>query len=278
MPADGKQDAPTWQIRVVPNRYPAFELPDGAHEVIIESPEHTTHFTDLDPKQSSLVMQMWARRVAYWRNESSKEYLLLFKNEGLAAGASLEHIHSQFTAMNFMPNDLQAMWNKLSQDPKANQPKEEQIIAGSSLFQAVTPIAPRAAFETWIMPMASFNTPFEALSENDAAADELSDLLQTFLKLIRSAARTDSYNLVLQIAPNPVASQLGHCWWIEIAPRSASLAGFELATNWRINAVSPELATETLRKNYLQSAANQSALRGSDSEVFTGQIRSVTEA
>ena len=268
MPADGKKDAPTWQVRVVPNRYPAFELPDGAHEVIIESPEHTTRFTDLDPKQSSLVMQMWARRIAYWRNESSKEYLLLFKNEGLAAGASLEHIHSQFTAMDFMPDDLQAMWTKLSHDPKANQPTEEQLIAGGSLFQAITPLAPRAAYETWIMPTASCNIPFEALAENDAAAKELSDLLQTFLKLIQSAARTKSYNLVLQIAPNSKATTLGPCWWIEIAPRSASLAGFELATNWRINAVSPEVATETLRKNYLQTVANQSVSQESDSEVL----------
>ena len=118
LPTGDEKNSPTWQVRVVPNRYPAFELPDGAHEVIIESPEHTTRFTDLDPQQSSLVLQMWARRIAYWRNESSKEYLLLFKNEGLAAGASLEHIHSQFTAMDFLPEDLQTMWTKLSQEPK----------------------------------------------------------------------------------------------------------------------------------------------------------------
>ena len=136
------------------------------------------------------------------------------------------------------------------------------------MFQVVTPVAPRASFETWIMPTASFNTSFEAIAEDRSTADKLSNMLQTFLKLIRISAQTDSYNLVLQVAPNSLASQLGHCWWIEIAPRNASLAGFELATNWRINAVSPELATETLRKTYFKAAANRSVAKGSDSEVL----------
>ncbi len=254
---------------MVPNRYPAIELPEGAHEVIIESPEHTTRFIDLSAEGASLAIQMWARRVAYWRAERSKEYLLLFKNEGVAAGASLEHIHSQFTAIDIVPDEIHEMWCKLLDDPSAIDPAPEQLISLSKngKFQSKTPQAPRASFESWILP-AQYDLSFESLAENTDAADEMSELLKTSLELILSGAKATSFNLVLQIPPNSLAEQIGHRWWIEIAPRTASLAGFELATNWRINAVSPEQATGTLRKMFAELRADQTVSEGSDSEVL----------
>jgi galactose-1-phosphate uridylyltransferase len=112
-----------WAVRIVPNRYPAvltaalgkstFEFTEqapatGHHEVIIESPSHDQAMRDLSEDQVVRVVRAWRDRLAAVSREAGIAHTMIFKNEGAAAGASLEHVHSQLLATSFVPVRIEA--------------------------------------------------------------------------------------------------------------------------------------------------------------------------
>ncbi|MBC7105808.1 MAG: HIT domain-containing protein, partial [Firmicutes bacterium] len=117
-------DTPGWRVRVVPNKFPAVRgcgcaaaaahgvhrvMPGiGAHEMVIETPEHVRGLEDLDPDQAAGVLRMWQERCLALRRLAWVEYVQVFKNVGRAAGASLEHAHSQIMALPFVPREVEA--------------------------------------------------------------------------------------------------------------------------------------------------------------------------
>lgn len=216
-----------WLCRVVPNRYPAFDDADGRQEVIIESPRHTTRFTDLTADEATAAVTMWARRVRHWRAAEGFGEAWLFKNEGPLAGASLEHTHSQIVALP----------KRAAAEPRPAARPAETILRDDALV-AACPAAPRFAYESWIHA-ASPSDRFDELATDAARAAAVAALLQRLLAATARASGVEAYNLML--------IDDGTAWRLELTPRSAVLAGFELATGWWINAVPPERAAASLR-------------------------------
>jgi UDPglucose--hexose-1-phosphate uridylyltransferase len=100
-----------WQIRVVPNKFPAL-IPNaqpfsrqygpymtmdgfGLHEVVVQSPEHITNISELSRQQMELLISVYIRRLRAIKNDSRIESVVIMLNQGKEAGASLEHSHSQ---------------------------------------------------------------------------------------------------------------------------------------------------------------------------------------
>jgi UDPglucose--hexose-1-phosphate uridylyltransferase len=116
----GGRDQPGWRVRVVPNKFPVLGIEGelnkqgdlmydkmngiGAHEVIIETPDHSATFASLPEKQIQEVLWAFKERVCDLKKDRRFRYILLFKNHGDAAGASLEHSHSQLIALPVIPN------------------------------------------------------------------------------------------------------------------------------------------------------------------------------
>ena len=116
---DQLHDAPGWQVRVVPNKYPALVIEGelgkegeglydrmngiGAHEVIIESPNHDESLTLMSPENMFYVFKAFKERIADLERDPRFRYVMVFKNYGRAAGASLEHSHSQLIALPILP-------------------------------------------------------------------------------------------------------------------------------------------------------------------------------
>lgn len=216
-----------WLARAVPNRYPAFESPDGEHEVIIESPRHACRFVDLSPDEATAAVQIWARRIAHWRADARYAYQLVFKNEGPAAGASLEHTHSQVVALpEAVSTPLPVASNGLVFDRGAH-------------FLAEAASAPRFACESLVRPTDTTHD-FVGLADDPLQAAELARRIVRTLNAVRSASGVAAYNLTVNAPAD------GSAWWIEITPRSAVTAGFELATGMWINATPPEVAAERI--------------------------------
>jgi UDPglucose--hexose-1-phosphate uridylyltransferase len=92
-----KPDTPGWEVRVVPNKYPAFER----QEVVVHSPEHQRSLAELDREQLDLVAEAWRLRAEAARAQGT--YLFAGVNEGRAAGASLLHSHSQLVWLSEEP-------------------------------------------------------------------------------------------------------------------------------------------------------------------------------
>ncbi|MEN0110764.1 MAG: DUF4931 domain-containing protein [Planctomycetota bacterium] len=238
-----------WRVRAVPNLYPAVEGEDGAHEVIVESPRHVVRFADLSDEESTDAVRMAFRRLAHWRSQGETRHTILFKNEGRAAGASLEHVHSQLVALPRTPPAIAAMWDRVLGEPR--EPTPERFVTELDGWRIDTPAAPRVAWESSVRP-AGAGATIEALANDRKACGSLGRTLRRLVAAATSRADATAYNWVLQAPPTDADPRLADRWWIELTPRRAVVAGFELGTGLWINTVDPRAAAAGLREELLR--------------------------
>jgi UDPglucose--hexose-1-phosphate uridylyltransferase len=258
-----------WRARIVPNRYPittsepaaitpgAVERPaHGVHEVVIESPRHDRSILAVDPAAWRDVWSLCRRRLAMLATQESLAWATVFKNSGSKAGASLEHVHSQLVALDRVPPVITAELAGCcgGRDPFGGLLAEARaagrIVAESGGLVVLVPPAPRQPFETWIVtaePERHFHdTPL-------ARAAALADLTHDMVKRLERVAPGCDYNWWLHQAPflrdaADVEQTATWHWHLEILPRLAELAGFELGTGCHITTVTAEKSARDLRE------------------------------
>lgn len=175
---------PGWRVRAVPNKYPALletlpfqrdpeiqngeydERPGfGVHEVILEAPDHRVLASEFTPDEIGEIFRMYRDRLAARAQDDRLAYVQIFKNVGAAAGASLEHAHSQLLGMSLIPPRLQEEYDRANDyfkaratciycDMIAEARSGVRFVAEENGFIAICPFAPRFPFETWILPTA----------------------------------------------------------------------------------------------------------------------------
>ncbi len=266
------RDRPGWRVRVVPNKFPALEVEGdlgkrgqgmydmmqgvGAHEVIIESPEHLVSTTQLSVDHLRDVLLIYRDRLADLKKDQRLVYGMVFKNVGAAAGASLEHTHSQLIVTPIVPINVAeeiagsgaffryrgrcVFCDMIEQELSF----EKRIVFDSPGFVAFCPFAARFPFETWILPTAHASH-FETLSRS--AAEELARVLRRVLDKIETALDHPAYNYIIHTAPFDTQSLAHYHWHIEIIPRVTKTAGFEWGSGFYINPVPPEDAATFMR-------------------------------
>jgi UDPglucose--hexose-1-phosphate uridylyltransferase len=286
-PGGGPPDGPGWKTRVVPNLYPALDgeggepggspgaeagafassgdpllasrrageadlfssrPASGAHEVIVNSPEHVTAMAELGEEQFAAALATWRERM---RAHSGASYVQLIVNEGGGAGASLEHSHAQLYALPFVPaavarereragayGERTAGGGLLSDVLVEEVRRRERLVAIDEEAALICPWASRSPFELRLVPRREA-ARFER-DESGAA------MLRTAMRTL--AARFDGppeLNLWVRTAPH--GADRFH-WHIDIAPRLTVRAGFELGTGVDINVYPPERAAADLRE------------------------------
>ncbi len=262
-----------WQVRVVPNKFPALRIEGaldkrgegiydkmngiGAHEVLIETPDHEISLTALDNGHIQNVIRVYRDRLLDLKKDKRFRYGMLFKNVGVAAGASLEHTHSQLIATPVVPKAVleemrgsEAFFNyrgrciycdMIQQEIET----EERLVINTNSFVSFQPYAPRFPFETWVLPK-NHSSHFEKLSEAEVA--DLADILKNSLLKIEKALDYPPYNYVLHTGPFDRSDIPYYHWHIEIIPRLTKVAGFEWGTDFYINPVPPEDSAQFLRE------------------------------
>jgi UDPglucose--hexose-1-phosphate uridylyltransferase len=265
-------DAGRWQVRVIPNKYPAVVLAPpagraasvepgaaaiGAHEVIVEAPHHAVDLVQLTVDQATRVLTVYRDRLRHWSRDHALRHALIFKNSGYAAGASLEHVHSQLMALPVVAAAVQAELDAAARHFAAGRScifcdwlRDEiadgrRVVSRNQDFAAVCAVAPRQPYETWLLP-ADHNAQFESLESADLRrlAEALLDLLGRLAEATAGAA----YNLVLHTADFAGAHRQAYHWHWELIPRITQLAGLELGGGSFICPVAPERAAQRLRE------------------------------
>jgi UDPglucose--hexose-1-phosphate uridylyltransferase len=268
----GAPNAPGWSYRVVPNKYPALRIEGelepageglfdrmngvGAHEVVIETPDHAASLATLAADAVADVLLAFRERVLDLKKDPRFEYVLVFKNHGEAAGASLEHPHSQLIATPIIPimvaeelhgsAQYYAMKERCVWCDIVRQERREgrrQILELNG-FVVLAPFAPRFPFETWILP-----TRHRAAFE-DSGVDELrglAEVLGQFLRRLNGLLHDPPFNFMLHTAPLRDGEPESFHWHLEIIPKLTKVAGFEWGSGFFINPVPPEEAAEALR-------------------------------
>ena len=266
-------NAPGWDLRVVPNRFPALRVEGtldrqgegmfdrmsgiGAHEVIIESTDHDKTFSTM--AEQDIVRVLWAfrDRVHDLKNDIRFRYILLFKNHGAGAGATLEHGHSQLIALPIVPDFVR---EELDGAERHYQDKErcvfcdivhQEMSAGRRVVDAnadvvaLAPYASRVPFETWLLPRVHASRYEDAPRH---VVESLAGMLKSLIARLDRTLEKPPYNLIIHSAPLREDPAAFFHWHVEVMPRISRVAGFEWGSGFYINPTSPEEATEVLRR------------------------------
>lgn len=276
---DGSQpDRPGWRVRVVPNKYPALHSmgPDvrsetglysrmdglGAHEVIIENPEHGTHLSDAPVEQVERVVWAYRERAAALSRNERMRHILLFKNHGPAAGATLAHPHTQIIALPVPPpawsvellsatEHYRAAGRCMLCDMIAAETRDGvRVVEIDETMVAFAPFASRFPFEIMLAPRYHLHSFAES---SDKVIGNLAMALKSVLFRIKTCLGDPAFNLLIHTGPTKAADRGRECapyyhWRAEILPRITGVAGFEWGTGSHINTVAPEEAAKRLRE------------------------------
>lgn len=271
-PKDTSPDSPGWRVRVVPNKFPALKIEGdldrvgeglfdkmngvGAHEVIIESPDHEKPLELLPVSGIEDCLRAYQQRMLDLKKDTRFRYILIFKNHGEAAGATLEHSHSQLIALPIVPEliseEIAGARRHFNYKERCifcdiiaqERGSAERVVLENDSFIALCPYAPRFPFETWILPKYhSSNFEMDANGHFGLAAD----ILKQVLMRIKIALDSPPYNFALHSAPFQGDHGAYFHWHIEVMPKLTKIAGFEQGTGFYINPVPPEEAAEILR-------------------------------
>jgi UDPglucose--hexose-1-phosphate uridylyltransferase len=267
----GSPNGPGWDLRVVPNQFPVLRVEGGldrqgeglfdkmngigAHEVIIETPRHEDTLATMADAAIEQVLWAFQERLRDLKQDHRFRYIIIFKNHGAAAGASLDHSHSQLIALPIVPREVRDEVD----GAKAHFASKERcvfcdivrqeltdgrrVIAESPEMVALAPYAPRFPFETWIMPR-RHQARYEDGQRHEYAA--LARMLGDILRRMNRMLKSPPYNLLIHSAPMSEPADYYH-WHVEIIPKLTKVAGFEWATGFYLNPTAPEEAAQVLR-------------------------------
>lgn len=271
-PQGSAANGPGWQLRVVSNKFPALKIEGelnrrgigvfdlcngvGAHEVIVETPDHHRQMADLTLEELNAVIRAFQLRSLDLRGDKRLKYALIFKNFGLSAGASLEHSHSQLIALPIVPKRVHeelrgceryfGFKDRCAYCDMLGQEGEDvgRIVCENRSFLAFCPFMSGFPFEVWILPK-EHRADFTLITPQEIV--DFSRILKETLLRIRVILRDPSYNFIIHTAPTtPHAAEEYH-WHLELLPKLTKVAGFEWGTGFYINPTPPELAAKLLR-------------------------------
>jgi UDPglucose--hexose-1-phosphate uridylyltransferase len=274
------KDTPGWTLRVVPNKFPALGIEGtlnrqgeglydkmngiGAHEVIIETPDHQLTLATMPVRSVEDVLWAYRDRVLDLKKDRRFKYILIFKNHGEAAGASLEHTHSQLIALPVVPkrvreevDNAKEYYNFKERCIFCDIIRQEledsvRVIAENQAFIALAPYAPRFPFELWLIPRVH-QSAFEESQKH--AFEQLAALLKDMLARLDKVLDSPAYNYIIHTSPFPEASNDYYHWHLEIMPKLTKVAGFEWGTGFYINPTAPEESAKFLREALVPAAA-----------------------
>jgi len=271
-----------WSVRSIPNKYAALHIEGGldrrgdgifdqmngigAHEVIVETPEHDGHMAYYSREKMEEVLWMCILRYRDLFQDKRFRYIQIFRNYGVGAGASLEHPHSQLIALPITPRWVkEELSNALAYyrlkerclfcDIVNQETRDRQrVVFENDSFVTIEPFASKFPFETWLFPKEHIHD--FSLTDKDQLTD-LAQALQRTLYAIAECLGDPPLNYIIHSAPrfteydlrvSDITVEMDYHWHIEIFPRVTRMAGFEWGTGFYINPMVPEKAAEELRK------------------------------
>lgn len=287
-------DPKEWEVRIVPNLYPvlgddsaanniAFGLQQvidgyGRHEVIIDHPNHGIIIHEMSEEHLAALFGIYQQRMAeLYASDPRLKYVLVFKNFGPAAGASIPHTHSQIIATPVVPENVHnevthshhysqkfgqcifcslidealtyeaTIYDRESGAVRRKINVGQYVIERGEHFVAIKPFASRFEWEIHILPLQHESDFLQAGKED---LDDFARVLRRTMKRLDKVVGGVQFNFFLHSLPH--GDEFSNCldsyhWHLEICPRTSIPTGFELGSGLFVSTVSPEEAAEALR-------------------------------
>jgi UDPglucose--hexose-1-phosphate uridylyltransferase len=276
--SNGGANTSGWTVRVVPNKFPALGIEGdldregeglfdkmngvGAHEVIVETPDHAATLGSLPERAIEDVLWAYRDRMLDLKNDKRFRYVLIFKNHGEAAGASVEHTHSQLIALPIVPRrvreEVDSGWHYYDEKERCifcdiiRQERDtgERVIGENDYFITLAPYAPRFPFEMWLLPKVH-GSSYE--NNQSTMYASLARMLKDTLMRLDAVLDRPPYNFMIHTSPIGEEINDHYHWHIEIIPKLTKVAGFEWGTGFYINPTPPEESARFLREAKIAS-------------------------
>jgi len=275
-PEDSTARKKEWIVQVIPNKYPVFEAKGGVcpefhasdpyqwtegvgfHEVVITR-FHERSLARMSDEEVLLVVKAYQERYLALQKEACVEYVSIFHNHGRLSGATITHPHSQIIAIPVIPPDVvrslqgsALYFHKYERECihclviTHERKADERVVYENDRFIALAPYASKVSFEIRIFPKVH-SAWFEAMDEVTRAA--FANALRVALAKLFKGLQNPDYNFFLHTAPARNPERFSHYHWhLEILPKTAMWAGFEIGTGIEISAIAPEAAAAFLKK------------------------------
>jgi len=269
----GNANDPNWTLRVVSNKFPALRIEGelgkaadgiydrmngiGAHEVVIETERHDVDLFDLPEERFRDVLWAFRDRLLDLKNDRRFKSVIIFKNHGAAAGASLSHSHSQLIALPVVPKRVMEEMTGCKEYYRFRDrclfcdivvqelEQKSRIVEESGEFLAFAPYAPRFPFETWIVPK-RHQCAYEMIEESQARS--LAAVFRRTLRRLNLALENPPFNFIIHSAPFQERAADFYHWHVEIMPKLTKVAGFEWGSGFYINPTPPEESAKYMRE------------------------------
>jgi UDPglucose--hexose-1-phosphate uridylyltransferase len=275
------KNAPGWDVRVIPSQTPFLRIEGdlerrgkglydlmngiGAHEIVVETSQHTANMADLSADQIAKVFTCYIDRINDLEKDPRFKYVLVFKNYGWSAGGGrVRHSRSQVIATPVNPKRVkeELVGSRQYHDYhercifcdliRQEIELKERLILEVDGFIAVVPFAARFPFEVWILPK---KHSCDIVSLTEADRKNLAKILKQVLTKLKVGLNDPPYNYIIHTAPfrrqkTGYWRTIGddYHWHMEITPRLTRVAGFEWGTGFYICPVTPEAAAKYLRE------------------------------
>ncbi|MGK7957242.1 MAG: galactose-1-phosphate uridylyltransferase, partial [Crocosphaera sp.] len=229
-----------WQTRVVENKFPALNFHDnphrnregiymamssyGHHEVVIESPEHQQTIATLSISEVETIIETYHQRYLKLMEDREIMMVIIFRNHGKGAGASLRHPHSQIIATSIVPSHRRIQeaeaqryfdhWAKCVYcDILEFEMKEQKrVIIENDLFVAFVPFAAEFPCEIWIMPK-NHQADFGSITPEEKT--DFATILKDSLSRLYYKLNNPDYNYVINTAARYKAEEPQLHWYCQ---------------------------------------------------------------
>ncbi len=272
-PDDSHPNDARWKLRVVPSRSPLLMVEEnlkrlgegvydkitgvGANEVIIETPRHEVRQAGMTAQELENLFWAYRDRIIDLKRDARIQYVHIYKNCGVAAGATLGHGYSLLMALPIVPraiaDEIEGAKRHFAYKQRCiycDVIRQEiqsgtRLVSETNLFLAIEPFAPRVPFETWILPKR--HTPcFDEIEPKEVL--EMARIFKDVISRLDSALSQPAYNYGIHTAPFGNECGEYYHWHLKIIPRIIPHTGFEWGTDLYINPTPPEEAAAFLRQ------------------------------
>ena len=258
----------SWSMRVIPNKYPAFDGDEGfavhnlgpvfvqaeasgIHEVFVYTPDHDSGLHQLDDQHAADMMFALKRRLSEHADVDQVRYTQAIVNHGREAGASIAHPHGQILGLPFVPGEVLdeerafarfAGGCLLCTTVEAEIAADARIVLATDEVVVITPFWSGSPYELLIVPR-RHEAHLQDADDDSLAAVGVA--LRDALGQLNAVLGDVAFNLGFHTAPHQHTGQ--YHWHAHVWPNLITQAGFERGTGVMINVLPPEDACATLK-------------------------------
>ncbi|MEM2109465.1 MAG: HIT domain-containing protein [Candidatus Odinarchaeota archaeon] len=254
----------SWLVKVLDNKFPVFEsteqpspvedkgltyiVPFGVHELIIDTPNHTNYFHNMNSDSVKLLFQVYRDRFNELGKDERAQFISISKNHGPKSGGTLLHPHSHIISSNILPdrvikelNMLEGAEKCLIEDVIARERNSPRFVFEEKSTIVISPYAAMFPYEVWVIPKSHVNN-INKLKDEEFI--ELALTLRDVCRAFNCVLENPSYNFII----NQTVRNEKYHMYIRVFPRFYFETGFEISLGLPVNEVAPEKAAEEIRR------------------------------